>query len=178
MKKILVLLGSPRKNGNTAILAEAFKNGAIESGHQVTTYWLGNAKINPCKACDYCQMNNGICIQKDDMTELYTYLKSHDTLVIASPVYYLGFPGSIKSVIDRTYAESVKGRNIKYSVLLSAACKKEEHITKVLTSYYKELMEYIGVKDLGIVSALGVEQEGEVKSTNYVEQSYQLGKTI
>jgi multimeric flavodoxin WrbA len=121
MRKILLLLGSPRKHGNTAALAQAFSKGAAESGNQVTSYWLGEAAINPCKACDYCQRNNGECIQKDGMAELYPLLQSHDTLAIASPVYYLGLPGSIKNVIDRTYAESAVGRNIKYSVLLTAA---------------------------------------------------------
>lgn len=178
MKKILIVLASPRKNGNTAALAEAFSKGAAEKGHEITTYWLGDATINPCKACDYCQRNNGECIQKDNMAELYELLQNNDTIVIASPVYYLGFPGSIKNVIDRTYAESVRGRKIKYSVLLTAACKEDSKVTNVLTSYYKELMEYIGVEDLGIISALGVEKAGEVKNTKWMEEAYQLGKRM
>ena len=178
MKKILIILGSPRKNGNTAALAEAFLNGAIESGHEITTYWLGDVTINPCKACDYCQRNNGECIQKDNMTELYKLLQNHDTIAIASPVYYLGFPGSIKNLIDRTYAESVQGRNIKYSILLTAACKEDSRVTRILTDYYKELTNYIGVEDLGIISALGVEKPGDVNDTKWIEEAYQLGKRI
>lgn len=178
MKKILLLLGSPRKTGNTATLAEAFLNGATEKGHKVTTYWLGDAIINPCKACDYCQKNNGECIQKDSMIELYYLLQNHDTIAIASPVYYLGFPGSIKNVIDRTYAESVKGRKLKYSVLLTAACKSDSRVTSILTDYYKELMNYIGVEDLGIVSACGIEKPGEVKDTKWMKEAYQLGMLI
>ncbi|OBR93931.1 MULTISPECIES: flavodoxin family protein [Clostridium] len=178
MRKILILLGSPRKNGNTAALAEAFSNGAKESGHEVTTYWLGDATINPCKACDYCQRNNGKCIQKDSMTELYKLLQNHDTIVIASPVYYLGFPGSIKNVIDRTYAESVRGRKIKYSILLTAACKEDSWVTNILTDYYKELTKYIGVENLGIVSGRGVEKPAEVKDTKWIEEAFQLGKRI
>ncbi|MDD3417349.1 MAG: flavodoxin family protein [Lachnospiraceae bacterium] len=178
MKKILLLLGSPRKTGNTATLAEAFLNGATEKGHKVTTYWLGEAIINPCKACDYCQKNNGECIQKDSMVELYSLLQNHDTIAIASPVYYLGFPGSIKNVIDRTYAESAKGRKLKYSVLLTAACKSDSRVTSILTNYYKELMNYIGVEDLGIVSACGIEKPGEVKDTKWMKEAYQLGKLI
>lgn len=178
MKKILILLGSPRKNGNTATLAEAFLKGATESGHKVTTYWLGEAIINPCKACDYCQRNNGECIQKDSMRELYELLQNHDTIALASPVYYLGFPGSIKNVIDRTYAESVQGRKIKYSILLTAACKEDSQVTSVLTDYYKELTKYIGVEDLGIVSAYGVEKPAEVQDTKWMEEAYQLGKSV
>lgn len=178
MKKILMLLGSPRKNGNTALLAEAFSKGAKESGHQVTTYWIGKSKINPCKACDYCQRNNGKCMQQDDMTELYELLKTHNTLVIAAPVYYLGLPGSVKNVIDRTYAESLNGRNTKYSVLISAACKKEEYVSNVMKSYYMELMKYIGVEDLGTVCATGVDAESEVKNTHWIDEAYALGWTL
>lgn len=178
MKKILLLLSSPRKHGNTAALAQAFQNGAEESGHTVTVFWLGNADIHPCKACDYCQKNHGTCIQQDDMSALYPLLQDCDTLVIASPVYYLGFPGSLKNVIDRTYAESAIGRNIQYSALLTAACKRDSQVTEVLTDYYKKLMQYIGVKDLGIVSALGVEVPGEVEHTQWIEEAYQLGKQL
>lgn len=178
MRKILILLGSPRKNGNTAALAEAFCKGATEAGHVVTTFYLADATINPCKACDFCQRNNGECIQKDSMTELYQHLQNHDTIVFASPVYYLSFPGSIKNVIDRTYAESAIGRKTKYSVLLTAACKEDSQITQVMTDYYKVLTNYIGVEDLGVVSALGVDKPAEVKDTIWMEEAYQLGKRI
>ena len=121
MKKILVLHASPRKNENTADMVHAFCEGAQKKGHNVTVFPLSNAHINPCKACDYCQTHKGECIQQDDMTKLYPLLQSHDTLVIAAPVYYLGFPGTLKNLIDRTYAESAIGRSIRYSVLLTAA---------------------------------------------------------
>lgn len=112
------------------------------------------------------------------MTELYKLLQNHDTIVIASPVYYLGFPGSIKNVIDRTYAESVRGRKIKYSILLTAACKEDSWVTNILTDYYKELTKYIGVENLGIVSGRGVEKPAEVKDTKWIEEAFQLGKRI
>jgi multimeric flavodoxin WrbA len=175
MKNLLVLYASPRKNGNSTILAQAFCKGAEESGNYVTKYNLADKNIGSCLACDYCQHNHGKCIQQDDMAELIELLQSHDTFVIASPVYYLGIPGKVKTVIDRTYAESAIGRKIKNAVLLTAACKKEPVITELVVDYYKKLCTYLGWNNLGLISALGVDAAGEVLDTEYVNQSYELG---
>lgn len=175
MKKILVLFASPRENGNSAILAEAFCKGAEESENDVTRYHLSDKNIGNCLACDDCQHNRGKCIQQDDMAGLIDLLQGHDTLVIASPVYYLGFPGKVKTVIDRTYAESAVGRKVKNAVLLTAACKEDPEITAVAADYYKKLCTYLGWNNLGSVSALGVNCAGEVLETEYVNDSYNLG---
>ncbi|MEL7654815.1 MAG: flavodoxin family protein [Bacillota bacterium] len=178
MKKILVLFASPRKNGNSAILGQAFCKGAEENGNYVTKYHLADKNIGDCLACDYCQHNCGKCIQQDDMAELVELLQSHDTLVIASPVYYLGFPGKIKTMIDRTYAESAIGRKIKNTVLLTAACKAEPEITEVMVDYFKKLCDYLSWNKLGIVSALGVNTAGEVLEMKCVNEAYELGNQI
>ena len=178
MNKILVLFASPRKLGNSAILAQAFCKGAKENGNYITEYFLADKNIGDCLACDYCQKNQGKCTQQDDMTELTELLQSHDTLVIASPVYYLGLPGKLKTVIDRTYAESAIGRRIKNAVLLTAACKKEPEITDVMADYYKKLCAYLGWNNLGIISALGVTAAGEVLGMHYVSSAYKLGCQI
>jgi len=174
MKKILVLYASPRTNGNSAKLAQAFCHGALQSGNHVTEYYLNDKEIGNCLACDYCQHHQGKCAQRDDMTGLMESLQSHDTLVIASPVYYLGLPGKIKTVIDRTYAESAVGRKIKNAVLLTAASKKEPEVTAVMVDYYKNLCIFLSWNDLGVISALGVGAAGEAKS-EYVRQAYELG---
>jgi multimeric flavodoxin WrbA len=178
MRKILVLFASPRKSGNSALLGQAFCKGAEGSGNSVTKYYLAGRKIGDCLACDYCQQNNGKCIQQDDMSELMELLQGHDTLVIASPVYYLGLPGKVKTMIDRTYAESAMGREIKNAVLLTAACKAEPEITEVMTDYFVKLCDYLGWDNLGIVSALGVNAAGDVLETEYVNQAYKLGSQI
>lgn len=175
MKKILVLFASPRENGNSTILAQTFCKGAEESGNHVTKYHLAGKTIGNCLACDYCQHNHGKCIQQDDMVELMELLQSHDTLVIASPVYYLGLPGNVKTVIDRTYAESAIGRKIKYAVFLTAACKSEPEITAVMVDYYKKLCDYLGWNNLGSISALGVNTTGEVLEMECVKKAYELG---
>ena len=67
--KILVLTGSPRKNGNSNTLAEHFINGAKEAGHEVTRFDAASSKVHPCIACNKCGMN-GPCVFKDDFERM------------------------------------------------------------------------------------------------------------
>ncbi len=102
---ILILNGSPRRNGNPKQMVEAFKKGAESSQHKVQIIDVCKKNIHGCLGCDYCQkMNEGVCIQKDDMQEILSLLREANMLVLASPVYYHSFSGQLKCVIDRTYA--------------------------------------------------------------------------
>ena len=175
MKRILVLYCSARKNGNSARLASSFIKGAKQKGHQITECFLTDKRIGPCLACNYCQKHHGKCVQNDDMQEMIRLLQEHDTLVIATPVYYLGFPGSLKLLIDRTYAESAIGRKITASVLLTTACKKEDFVTNVMVQYYQSLADYLGWENLGVISAKGVDSPGEIENSAILDEAFQLG---
>ncbi len=103
--RILALNGSPRPNGNTKGMVEAFREGAATAGHQVDVVDVCRLKINGCLACEYCHTKGqGTCVQKDDMQKVYALLKEAEMLVIASPIYYHGISGQLKCVIDRFYA--------------------------------------------------------------------------
>ena len=94
---ILVLNGSPRPNGNTAQMINAFREGAVASGNKVDVINVCRKKIAGCLACEYCHTKGGgQCVQKDDMQEVYDLLKDAEMLVLASPVYYHGLSGQLK----------------------------------------------------------------------------------
>ena len=69
-KRILILMGSPRKNGNTELLVNAFMEGAAEAGHQAELIRLSALNIHCCLACGYCTRNQVKCIQQDDMESI------------------------------------------------------------------------------------------------------------
>lgn len=74
--KILVLNGSPRPNGNTAKMVEAFKKGAATGGNEVNVIDVCRKNIKGCLACEYCHTKEkGKCAQKDDMQEVYALLR-------------------------------------------------------------------------------------------------------
>ena len=88
-KQVLVILGSPRKKGNSSTLAARISRGAKSAGAEVETLFLQNLKISPCRGCDTCQKHDSKgCAIKDDMQEIYPKLIKADAWVIASPVYW------------------------------------------------------------------------------------------
>jgi multimeric flavodoxin WrbA len=102
MNKVLILVGSPRKKGNTANIVKRVDE--ILQGKDVETeiVRLKKLDIRPCKNCGYCEKKDGECIQKDDMAELWEKVESCEGLVLASPTYYSGVTAQMKMFIDRT----------------------------------------------------------------------------
>lgn len=155
---ILVLNGSPRRNGNTAALVAAFKEGAESKGHVVDVANVGVMKINGCLACEYCHTRGeGKCVQQDDMQGLYPKLASADMVVIASPVHYWSFSGQIQSCITRWYAPG-KPAAKKYAMILSSG---SEGVYEAMISQYKAVVEYFGATDCGIKTFAGESQKTE-----------------
>ena len=104
MKKILILEGSPRKNGNTGILSGQFAKGAEQAGGCVEKIRVAEKKVSGCLGCGACEKNGGACIQKDDMEEIRAKMLAADSIVLASPIYFYSMTAQMKAVIDRTYA--------------------------------------------------------------------------
>ena len=98
--KIIVLMGSPNRNGSTGILAENFKRGAEEAGHLVEVIDVCHADIHPCIGCVKCGYE-GPCVQKDDVERIRKRLLASDMVVFATPLYYYGMSAQLKTVVDR-----------------------------------------------------------------------------
>jgi len=145
--KILILAGSPRKNGQSYKLIEAFKEGV--QGHEIEVVPVGNMKINGCLACEYCHTKGkGKCIQQDDMQQIHPLLAEAEAVVLASPVYYWGLSGQLQSCLTRWYAPHKPAKAVKYAVLLASGSEGVyEPIEKQLT----DVIGYIGGELVGIV---------------------------
>ena len=105
VKKVLVLLGSPRKKGNSALLAERIARGAKSVGAKVETLFIHGMKIAPCKSCYACQKPDSKgCSINDDMQSVYKKLLEADAWVIASPVYWFTMSAQTKLWMDRCFA--------------------------------------------------------------------------
>ena len=127
MVKILGILCSPHKNGNSSIMLTEALAAAKERGADVETVWLFRKKINPCDSCRSC-IDTGKCHIDDDMTDLYEQISKADALVFATPVYYLGMPGHAKSFLDRLFAMGMhnKLRNKVGATLICASSIGQE----------------------------------------------------
>ena len=110
--KVLVILGSPRRKGNSAALAARISRGAESAAAEVETLFLQDMEISPCRGCDTCKESNSRgCAIEDDMQEVYPKLIGADAWVIASPVYWFTMSAQTKIFMDRCYALSAYGRN-------------------------------------------------------------------
>ena len=179
-KKIIVLNGSPRKNGNTSALVKAFREGAESAGHTVTEFWLGGMKINGCRGCCAGGKNpESPCVQKDDMEQIYPAYKEADVVVLASPLYYWTISGQLKCAFDRLFAvaECDPGYTNprKESALLMAA---EGNGFEETVYWYDRLMGHIGWKDWGKVLCGGVMAVGDIEGKPELEEARKLGASI
>ena len=149
--KILVLNGSPTKDGNTVALVNAFKEGAESKGHEVTILNVAHKKVNGCMACEYCHnAGNGKCVQKDDMQEIYPYLMEAEMITFASPIYYFTMSAQLEAVVQRFYAINHPPK-AKYSALLLSSYSPNVYNGSI--NQYKDMIRYMGITDKGIVTA-------------------------
>ncbi len=103
-KNVLILKGSPREKGNSAVLAEQAAEGARQAGAEVESIYLHGMDIRPCDACDLCLEQGTSCVIEDDMKSLYPKLASADSILLASPIYWFTFSAQLKVCMDRWYA--------------------------------------------------------------------------
>ena len=175
--KILVITGSPRKNGNSNTLAEHFIKGAKEAGHEVVRFDAAFKKVHPCIACNRCGMN-GQCVFKDDFEFIRKHIADADLVAFATPMYYFGISAQIKTVIDRFYAINGQIHVPKKAVLMMTYADNSKKKESAIISHYEVLLDYLGWTDAGQVIAPGVWPVGAINHTKFPEQAYRLGKTV
>jgi multimeric flavodoxin WrbA len=103
--KVLIILGSPKKNGNTAKVVGMLEANLALQGHETERIQVTDFKINGCLGCNACFSKKELlnCIQEDDARSIFNQMMSADAIVYASPLYAFSFPAQLKSLIDRHY---------------------------------------------------------------------------
>lgn len=159
---ILILNGSPRPNGNTSAMVDAFVAGAKENHHNISVVPICQKKIAGCIACEYCHTKGGgKCVQQDDMQEVYPLLESADMIVLASPVYYHSFTGQLQCAINRIYALD-KPKNLKKAALILAS--GSDHVyCGAIYEYQNSFLNYLKLEDMGIYTAFDKQNQSAEK---------------
>ena len=175
---ILILSGSPRKNGNTDLLVEAFSKGASEK-HHVEVVSVHDYKVNPCMGCNACFTSEGnVCVQKDDMSVIHSKLADADILVIASPIYFYGLSAQLKAIIDRCHNPIRDMFHIrKAALILVGAASLPELFDSILTQY-QLCLNFFHIEDAGHVLVRGAKEKGDVRDTKALEEAETLGREI
>lgn len=100
MKKVLAIMGSPRKNKNTNVLLDFLLEGIEELNYDITKVYLRDLEVRACTGCDHCGKTAG-CIFKDGMTTLYDGFDNSDIVIFATPIYFNSINGLAKNIVDR-----------------------------------------------------------------------------
>jgi multimeric flavodoxin WrbA len=183
-KQVLVILGSPRKKGNSSMLATRISRGAKSAGAEVETVFLHALKISPCRGCDTCKKANSKgCAIKDDMQEVYRKLIKADAWVIASPVYWFTMSAQTKIFMDRcygltAYAESpFAGKRIAIAMSYGDADPVKSGCVNALRTF-QDAYRYTGSKIVGMVygSAIDVGEIADNKAL--MREAEELGKRL
>ena len=171
--KILILNGSPRPNGSTSAIVEAFAEGAEEAGHSVEIIKVGRKKIAGCLGCEYCHTKgNGQCIQKDDEKEVYKALEHAEMLVLASPIYYYSFSAQLQAALHRTYALKVPKKVRKTALLLSSG--SPDVYGPAVRQYQLSVVEYYKIEDLGEMTV----NEENYKAEDHLVEFKMFGRSV
>lgn len=147
--KAEILIGSPRKNGNTATMAKVLANELLSKSVDVNTTFLYDYEIKPCTDCRGCKKSDLVCVLKDDYALLSERLESANILVFGTPIYWYGPTAKIKLLIDRfrPYFTSKKLQGKKAVLLLPAGdCD-------LTIEMFRRVFETLGIEYLGAVTS-------------------------
>ncbi len=182
-KNILIIKSSPRKNGNSSVLADQVALGAQSQGATVESFRVAEMNINPCDACDACQETQGVCVIQDDMQALYPKIQKADALVLASPIYWFTFSAQLKTCIDRWYAfqpirpEVWPGKQIGIVLTYGDSDPYDSGAVNAIYTY-QSMCRYLGIEIAGMVYGTAADIGDVEKQPELMAKAYQLGVNL
>lgn len=177
--KIIVLTGSPHRQGTSALLADEFIAGATSKGHTVVRFDTAFEKVGPCRACYYCDKHNGECVQKDAMQKILPEILSADMIVLVTPLYYFNMTAQLKTVLDRLMPqrEALRKHPMKSAMLVTCGSDTDWNMDAIM-AHYKVLQQYLPWQDQGVVLAKNVFARKDIEGTDYPPAAKALGESL
>ena len=170
--KITCVLGSPRRNGNSEVLAKRFGDTAAKLGAQVQTFVLNELHYRGCQACMTCKTKSDKCVLQDDLTAVLESVREGDVLVMATPVYLWDVTSLLRGFIERTYSYFVPDfatnpnpsrlKPGKKLVFIQTQGQPGENMFADLFSRIEPIFKRYGFTDHHLIRGLGVRKLGEV----------------
>ena len=185
--KVLGIMGSPRRQGNTELLLDKAMEGAVEAGAEVEKVLVSKLKISPCLEIYAC-LKDGDCAIKDDMQLLYKKLLEADHIVFASPMFFYGITSQAKAIIDRCQALWVRrhvlgmsneDKRMRRGVFISVGATRGKKLFDGAVLTVKYFFDAVGVKYSGDLLARGIDNKGQIEENPAaLEDAFRLGKEL
>ena len=175
-KKIVVITGSPRRNGNSFAMTDAFIQAAKANGHEVTRFDAAMKSVGGCCACETCFKSGKACSFDDDFNTIAPAILEADAVVFTMPVYWYSIPAQLKGVIDKLFSFVVGGKDISGKECAMIVCCEEEDLSvmdgvRVPLERSAALMKW---KMVGEVLIPGVLNAGDIDKTDGCKQAAAL----
>lgn len=175
-KKIVVITGSPRKNGNSFAMTDSFIQAAEGKGHTVTRFDAAVKNVGGCHACETCFKTGKACSFDDDFNTIAPAILEADAVVFTMPVYWYSIPAQVKGVIDKLFSFVVGGKDIAGKECAMIVCCEEEDMSvmdgvRIPLERSAALMKW---KMVGEVLIPGVLNTGDIKKTDGCRQAAAL----
>jgi multimeric flavodoxin WrbA len=184
-KNVMIVVGSPRKRGNSSTLAKQVASGAKDAGAKVELFFLHDMNIKPCSACDGCRKKRSTgCVIRDDMHKLYPKMRTADAIVIASPIYWFTVSAQTKLFMDRWYAFGADANykvlaEKKFGIVLSYADADPFSSGAVnALRTFQDAFNFIGAEVVGTVYGSAWKAGEIIKNKPVMKQAYALGEKI
>ena len=177
-KKIVVITGSPRKNGNSFAMTDAFIQAAEAKGHTVTRFDAAMKNVGGCHACMTCYKTGKACSFDDDFNTIAPAILEADAVVFTTPVYWYSIPAQIKGVIDRLFSFVVGGKDVAGKECAMIVCC-EEHEMDVMDGVRMPLERTAALLKWNMVGEVlvpGVLNEGDIANTDGCAQAAALAE--
>lgn len=179
--KVLGVVGSPRKGGNTDILVDKVLLGAQENGNTTEKVFLNDLNIKPCQACMTCK-KTGKCAIDDDMQKAYVQVLESDCLVLGTPIYWLGAAAQMKTFIDRWYAlldanykTKLKGKS---AAIIAVCGSPETSMTDFSIQTFEKIFGFIGIELKGKITVSAREKAEVLNNKSILEEAFSLGAKL
>jgi len=178
--KILALIGSPRKGGNTDLLIDEILRSAMKNGHKVEKLYLYDSKILPCRDCRRCKQSesNYSCSLRDGMQEIYPRLEESDAIVFGTPVYWYGPTAQMKLFIDRLRPFIASRRLMGKKGLVVVPSEEGPECCGPLMEMFDRSFDYLGMKMEGSILAKAYERGEVARSVEEMKKAIDLGAIL
>lgn len=183
-KNIVVITGSPRRNGNSFAMTKAFTTACEGKGHSVTRFDAAFMNVKGCMACEHCYQKEGkACIFDDDFNTIAPVVEKADLVVFSCPVYWYSFPAQIKAVMDKFFSFVIGKRNeaMKGKQAALIACLEEGDVeigNDAVRTPYLRIIKFLEWDSIGEVVIPGVYEAGAIRSTEGEERAARLAERI
>jgi multimeric flavodoxin WrbA len=182
MKKVLGILGSPRKGGNSETLVRKVLVGAAKNGAALDVIRLQGLNLSGCTDCRRCWSGGRPCVIDDDMDKVYEKVREADILVFASPLYWYSWSSQMKPVWDRflpfVHKEALWDLKNKRALLVASAGDDKPDVFQGILFSFKTSCGLLCLEMAEPLLAHGVYGKGEAEKGQWLNLAESLGRSL